>query len=275
MRLRLLISVLVAATAAACSNGLAAFPGAASGGATATRQAPVRLVGGSRAQRAALVPVLQHLSAPGVVAVRLQRSPRVGWQLDVVSGNAINSPRDGWRDVSADWAAQILLARYAAEGGLPPIRAYDIGYRVDGHVHLDFGGNVRPIHLQAPRGSGVRWIRIVRRAAVGTGLRVVASGAVSVGRGAFVSVTLRTRTPDRVRRQIDAMFARIPPGADVSVPGHQTIVSGPCGRPIAIFQRAPHGGAGWADPAWVCPDPWVIGSLNRTACPRHPATVCG
>ena len=177
--------------------------------------------------------------------------------------------------MAANWAAQILLARYAAVAGLPPIRMYDVGWRVGRRVKLDFGGNVRPTHVEAPRGPGVRWIGIMRRAAIGTGLRVVASGAVAVGHGAFVSVTLRTRTPSRVRRQISAMFARVPAGADVAVPGHQTIVTGPCGRPIAIFQRAPHGGSGWVDPAWICPDPWVIGFLGRTVCPRHPPTICG
>jgi hypothetical protein len=273
--LRAALPVLVATTAAACSHGFGALPGVAPGGVTATRAAPVRLVGGTRAQRAALAPALQHLSAPGVVAVRLTRSPGAGWQLAVVSGRPISSPRAGWRDVAANWAAQILLARYAAVGGLPPIRMYDVAWRVGRHVKLDFGGNVRRIHVEAPRGPGVRWIGIVRRAAVGTGLHFVSGGEVAVGRGAFVTVTLRTRTPARVRRQISAMFARVPIGADVSVPGHQTIVTGPCGRPIAIFQRAPHGGAGWVDPAWICPDPWVVGFLGRTVCPRHPSTVCG
>jgi len=259
-------------------------------------------VGGTRAQRAALAPALQHLSAPGVVAVRLSRSPRGGWQLAVVSGRPITSARQGWRDVEANWAAQILLALYAAVAGLPPIRTYDVAWRVahrvarerviglgwlaggggvpaawrvGRHLKLDFGGNVRPLHVEAPRGPGVRWIGFVRRAAAGTGLHVVASGAFAVGRGAFVSVTLRTRTPARARRQISAMFARIPAGADVSVPGHQTIVTGPCGSPIAIFQRAPHGGSDWVDPGWICPDPWVIGGFDLSPCPRHPATVCG
>ncbi|MEP6642425.1 MAG: hypothetical protein ABJB93_11025 [Gaiellales bacterium] len=116
-----------------------------------------------------------------------------------------------------------------------------------------FGGNVRPPQVEAPRGPGVGWIGFVLRAA-GTGLHVVTSGAFAVGRGAFVSVTLRTRTPARAGRQISAMFARIPAEADVSVAGHQTIVTGPCGSPIAIFQRAPHGGAGWVDSSWICPE---------------------
>lgn len=268
------LPVLAAGMATACSNGFGALPGGAAGGGVAAGPAPVRLVGGTRAQRAALAPALEHLSAPGVVAVRLTRSAG-GWQLAVVSGRPISSPRGGWRDVAANWAAQVLLARYAAVGGLPPLRMYDVGWRVGRHVKLDFGGNVRPTHVEAPHGPGVRWIGIMRRAAIGTGLRVVASGAVAVGRGAFVSVTLRTRTPSRVRRQISAMFARVPAGADVSVPGHQTIVTGPCGRPIAIFQRTPHGGGGWVDPAWICPNPWVIGFLGRTVCPRHPPTSCG
>jgi hypothetical protein len=178
-------------------------------------------------------------------------------------------------DVEANWAAQILLARYAVVAGLPPIGRYDVAWRVGRHLKLDFGGSVRPRHVEAPRGPGVRWIGFVRRAAAGTGLHVVASGAFAVGRGAFVSVTLRTRTPARARRQIAAMFARIPAGADVSVPGHQTIVTGPCGTPIAIFQRAPHGGSDWVDPSWICPDPWVIGFLGSAPCPRHPVTVCG
>ena len=259
------LPALVAVTAIACSQGIDALPGAA----------PVRLVGGTRAQRAALPPALQYLSAPGVVAVRLSRPPRGGWRLAVVSGHPITSPRQGWRDVVANWAGQILLGRYATVAGLPPIRTYAVAWRAGRHLKLDFGGNVRPVPVEAPRGPGVRWIGFVRHAAAGTGLHVVSSGVFAVGGGAFVSVTLRTRTPANAQGQISAMFARIPAGADVSVPGHQTIVTGPCGTPIAIFQRAPHGGADWVDPSWICPDPWVIGVLGSTPCPRHPATVCG
>jgi hypothetical protein len=241
--------------------------------------------GGSPAQRALIRSILRDALPTAIERVWIGRVPAsqggspagAHWVSVRIRSHA---SRHDPNDLPARGEAQTItdvFARSSRAGGLPAIVGASL------HLHGP-AGVVRYAQswklVGQPRavgwaGSGQTLRDRIEAAVTGSGLQPASVKLLGLP---VRSVELRATTAspaglaDRIERLFRALQPLRRPADPVGEWADLTMVEidDSCGRPVAGFGL----GGSFADPTWLCPDPFVIGGALGQSCPKPTRAMC-